>query len=122
MSDSGLWSPIWAAAWAAVPDMPLVAGASMLAGAALGAIFFGGLWWTVQRGAASAAPARWFITSLVVRTAIVLAGFYVGWRGSACASGAVPAWLSAGACHRAPCSKADRPAAAPPASRAPPCA
>ena len=49
----------------------------MLAGAALGAVFFGGLWWTVQRGAASPAPARWFLGSLVVRTAIVLAGFYV---------------------------------------------
>jgi F1F0 ATPase subunit 2 len=49
----------------------------MLAGAALGAVFFGGLWWTVQRGATSPAPARWFVGSLVLRTAIVLAGFYV---------------------------------------------
>lgn len=48
----------------------------MLAGAALGAVFFGGLWWTVRRVAVSAAPARWFIGSLVVRTVFVLAGFY----------------------------------------------
>ena len=47
-----------------------------LAGAALGAVFFGGLWWTVQRGAASPSPARWFIGSFVLRTAIVLTGFY----------------------------------------------
>jgi len=50
---------------------------ALLAGAALGAVFFGGLWWTVQRGAASAVPVRWFLGSLMLRTAIVLAGFYV---------------------------------------------
>ncbi|MBC7707212.1 MAG: ATP synthase subunit I [Rhodoferax sp.] len=50
--------------------------ASMLAGAALGVIFFGGLWWTVQRCATSPLPARWFIGSFTLRTAIVLAGFY----------------------------------------------
>ena len=49
---------------------------ALLAGAMLGGVFFGGLWWTVQRLATSAAPARWFIGSLVLRTAIVLAGFY----------------------------------------------
>ena len=49
---------------------------AMLAGAALGGVFFGGLWWTVQRGAASPSPARWFIGSFVLRTAIVLTGFY----------------------------------------------
>ena len=49
---------------------------ALLAGGALGAAFFGGLWWTVRRGAASATPARWFVGSLVVRTAAVLAGFY----------------------------------------------
>jgi len=50
--------------------------AAMLAGAALGVIFFGGLWWTVQRGAISPSPARWFLGSFVLRTAIVLIGFY----------------------------------------------
>ena len=49
---------------------------SLLAGGALGAVFFGGLWWTVQRGAASSTPTRWFIGSFVLRTATVLAGFY----------------------------------------------
>ena len=50
--------------------------ASLVAGGALGAVFFGGLWWTVQRGAASPTPARWFLGSFVLRTATVLAGFY----------------------------------------------
>lgn len=51
--------------------------AALLAGGALGTVFFAGLWWTVRRAADSATPARWFIASLIVRTAIVLAGFYV---------------------------------------------
>ncbi|WP_339560906.1 ATP synthase subunit I [Pseudomonas sp. EA_65y_Pfl1_P113] len=50
--------------------------AALLTGGALGAVFFAGLWWTVRWAADSATPARWFITSLIVRTAIVLAGFY----------------------------------------------
>lgn len=50
--------------------------AALLGGGMLGAVFFGGLWWTVRRGASSRTPARWFIGSLALRTAIVLAGFY----------------------------------------------
>ena len=49
---------------------------SLLAGGALGAVFFGGLWWTVKRGAVSPAPTRWFLGSFILRTATVLAGFY----------------------------------------------
>lgn len=49
---------------------------ALFAGFALGAVFFGGLWWTVRRGAVSPTPARWFIGSLVLRTTTVLAGFY----------------------------------------------
>jgi F1F0 ATPase subunit 2 len=47
-----------------------------IAGGALGAIFFGGLWWTVRRGIRSRQPALWFLGSLLLRTGIVLAGFY----------------------------------------------
>ena len=46
------------------------------AGGVLGAIFFGGLWWTVRKGVSSAQPALWFIGSSLLRTGIVLAGFY----------------------------------------------
>ncbi|MEO8655892.1 MAG: ATP synthase subunit I [Ramlibacter sp.] len=55
------------------PVLVLVA----LAGAALGAMFFGGLWYTARRGAASPSPALWFFGSLLLRMAITLPGFYV---------------------------------------------
>jgi F1F0 ATPase subunit 2 len=47
-----------------------------LAGALLGVVFFGGLWWTVQKGVTSEWPALWFLSSLVLRTSMILAGFY----------------------------------------------
>jgi F1F0 ATPase subunit 2 len=47
-----------------------------LAGALLGAFFFAGLWWTVQKGVASERPALWFFGSLLLRIGTVLAGFY----------------------------------------------
>ncbi len=56
---------------------------ALLVGGLLGGVFFGGLWWTVQRAARSAAPARWFLGSLVVRTVVVLAGFYAVGGGQA---------------------------------------
>lgn len=46
------------------------------AGLLLGAIFFGGLWWTVRKGVASPRPVLWFTGSLLVRMGIVLPGFY----------------------------------------------
>lgn len=48
-----------------------------LAGCLLGTLFFGGLWWTVRKGLSSKRPALWFFGSLLVRTVIVLAGFYL---------------------------------------------
>jgi F1F0 ATPase subunit 2 len=47
-----------------------------LAGSALGAIFFGGLWWTVRRGVSSGQPALWFLVSGPLRLGVVVAGFY----------------------------------------------
>ena len=47
-----------------------------LAGGVLGAIFFGGLWWTVRRGVSSQQPALWFLGSLLARMSVALAGFY----------------------------------------------
>jgi len=48
----------------------------LFTGVLLGAIFFGGLWWTVQRGLSARQPALWFGASMLLRTAVVLAGFY----------------------------------------------
>ena len=50
---------------------------AMVAGWLLGAMFFGGLWWTVRRGVASRRPALWFLGSLLLRMGIALAGFYL---------------------------------------------
>jgi F1F0 ATPase subunit 2 len=46
------------------------------AGVLLGAIFFGGLWWTVIRAVSSQQPALWFFGSMLLRTAVTLAGLY----------------------------------------------
>jgi F1F0 ATPase subunit 2 len=46
------------------------------AGVALGAIFFGGLWWTVRKGVSSQIPGLLFAGSLLVRTSFTVAGFY----------------------------------------------
>jgi len=54
---------------------------ALVAGLLLGAMFFGGLWWTVQKGLSSKRPALWFLTSLLLRTGIALAGFYFIARG-----------------------------------------
>ncbi len=50
--------------------------AAVMAGLALGGFFFGGLWWTVKRGVNSRSPGLWFTASMLVRTAVVLSGFY----------------------------------------------
>jgi F1F0 ATPase subunit 2 len=50
---------------------------SWAGGVSLGLIFFGGLWWTVRKGMASARPALWFLGSMVVRTSIVIVGIYL---------------------------------------------
>lgn len=47
------------------------------AGLLLGAIFFGGLWWTIRRGLSSKRPALWFFGSLLLRMSLVLVGFYL---------------------------------------------
>ncbi|WP_232370928.1 ATP synthase subunit I [Desulfogranum marinum] len=49
----------------------------IVAGFILGLLFFGGLWWTVNRGLSSRRPTLWFMGSFVLRTAIVLAGLYL---------------------------------------------
>lgn len=49
---------------------------ALFAGMLLGALFFGGLWWTVLKGVSAKQPALWFGTSLLLRTGITLFGLY----------------------------------------------
>jgi len=64
-------------------QLMLTLSGALLAGLLLGAIFFGGLWWTVQKGVSARQPALWFVPSFLLRTGITLAGFYfvsgAGW-------------------------------------------
>ena len=46
------------------------------AGGVLGAFFFGGLWWTVRKGLSARQPAFLFLGSSLLRTGVVLVGFY----------------------------------------------
>ncbi len=47
-----------------------------LAGAVLGAFFFGGLWWTVQRSLTSDRSLLWHFGGVLLRMAVTLVGFY----------------------------------------------
>lgn len=49
----------------------------LLGGLLIGVVFFGGLFWTIQRLPTAQNPALLFFVSFVVRTAIALGGFYV---------------------------------------------
>ncbi|CAN5307551.1 ATP synthase subunit I [soil metagenome] len=54
---------------------------SAVSGLLLGSIFFGGLWWTIRESVSCKNPALLFMGSLLLRTGLVLGGFYL-----ACAS------------------------------------
>ncbi len=54
---------------------------AMLVGSLLGTVFFGGLWWTIQRSVGSNAPALLFGCSFLIRTLIAVAGFYFASQG-----------------------------------------
>ncbi len=54
----------------------MMLGFSGIAGLLLGAIFFFGLWWTVQMSLVSTRPAPLIVCSFALRTAIALSGFY----------------------------------------------
>ena len=49
---------------------------ALAAGGIIGALFFGGLWWTVKKGVSASLPALWFSGSLLLRSAVALSGFY----------------------------------------------
>jgi F1F0 ATPase subunit 2 len=78
-------------------DLPALALAWM-AGTGLGAIFFGGLWWTVRAILALRQPALWLFGSLLLRMSVAVAGFYFVGQGhwqrlAACLLGFVMARL-----------------------------
>ena len=47
------------------------------AGLVLGAVFFGGLWWTLRKSLSSPRPALWLLGSALVRMSLVLVGLYL---------------------------------------------
>lgn len=55
---------------------PLSLVPALLTGVLLGAIFFGGLWWTIRQGVSSQWVGLWFLGSFLLRMCIVLLGLY----------------------------------------------
>lgn len=50
--------------------------AAVIIGMALGAFFFGGLWWTIRKAMSFKRAGLWFLGSMLLRIGIVLLGFY----------------------------------------------
>lgn len=50
---------------------------ALLAGILLGAFFFGGLWWTVQKMIGSGNPYLLSTASFIIRAAVALGAFYL---------------------------------------------
>ncbi len=48
----------------------------LLTGTVIGIFFFGGLWYTVQKGMTAKIPALWFLGSFVIRTSVTLLAIY----------------------------------------------
>jgi F1F0 ATPase subunit 2 len=49
---------------------------ALLGGALLGVFFFAGLWWTVRKMESSKQVALLFLGSMLLRTSVVILGFY----------------------------------------------
>lgn len=60
---------------------PLSALVALVSGFGLGALYFGGLWWTSQRVGSVRAPGLFFLGSFMVRIVILIGGIYVVTRG-----------------------------------------
>ena len=54
----------------------MILASALISGVLLGAIFYGGLWWTVRQGISSKRAVHWFLGSLLLRMGVALAGFY----------------------------------------------
>jgi F1F0 ATPase subunit 2 len=55
---------------------------ALISGLILGVLFFGGLWLTVKKALGTKYSALWFLGSSILRTALVLTGFYFVSQGS----------------------------------------
>ena len=55
---------------------------ALFAGVLIGLLFFGGLWWTVQKAMSSRQPGLLFAGSFLLRTLLTLAAFYLIGSGS----------------------------------------
>lgn len=51
-------------------------GLALLIGALLGVFFFAGLWWTVRKIQSAKAVGLLFLSSMLLRTSVVVLGFY----------------------------------------------
>jgi len=56
---------------------PLALALSALAGIVLGTLYFGGLWLTITRMRASKSPGIFLAISFLLRTVLVIGGFYL---------------------------------------------
>jgi len=92
---------------------PLILAADLFAGVLLGAFFFGGLWWTIR----SSPPSQWsglvFSSSLLLRMAIAVTGFYLVSHGEwrkllACLAGFLLARIAVTRLIRIPAAKSPR--------------
>ena len=50
---------------------------ALIAGLILGAFYYGGLWWTVRQVQTSKQPGLLFAASFIVRTLVVIGGFWL---------------------------------------------
>lgn len=62
---------------------------ALAAGILMGAFYFRGLWWTVNRMEQAGRPLAWAAASFLLRTGVVVGGFYLlldlGWQALAVA-------------------------------------
>jgi F1F0 ATPase subunit 2 len=60
-----------------IASAPLALLLAFAAGLVLGLFYFGGLWWTVNRVATAGQPGLLMLVSMLLRSAVVLAGFWL---------------------------------------------
>lgn len=60
-----------------ITSTPLTLLLAFVAGLGLGLFYFGGLWWTVNRVATAGQPGLLMLGSMLLRGAVVLAGFWL---------------------------------------------